>query len=350
MRLAFLDKLQAVTPGVTNSLQVPGSREHPTSSAPAAPRASACMTCVPPRCCPMLLLLQDFCSLALETLKSYKPEIARLEAKNDDLTREVDAHKALTSQSLVRGAPQRLHWAGTHNMRATSRMAPLHGWRARANVRARVRAHAGGPRCRASGAAAAQHQNGGAAQQIRGPHLCAARVEGGPGELRLRACMRMCPVRPHMQLQDASKEGTSSTRRCFACSGPCTRALHACAASAWHACTAAAPPHLAPQAARIENVAKESRTRSDQLVQKFQMIEDQHQAHARVRARTRAARSTAARHARTPGPLVHCPALQRLRLGRPRALGDVQHTAARAACDAPTRSLGATRPSRVRQR
>ncbi|KAF5839208.1 hypothetical protein DUNSADRAFT_1344 [Dunaliella salina] len=44
--------------------------------------------------------LQDFCSLALESLKSYKPEIKQLEHKNSIVVRDVNEHKAFTRQAL----------------------------------------------------------------------------------------------------------------------------------------------------------------------------------------------------------------------------------------------------------
>jgi len=45
--------------------------------------------------------LQDFCSLALDALKSYKPEIKRLEHKNDGVQEDLSQHKALMRQALV---------------------------------------------------------------------------------------------------------------------------------------------------------------------------------------------------------------------------------------------------------
>jgi|AntDeeMinimDraft_4_1070355.scaffolds.fasta_scaffold45869_1 hypothetical protein len=47
---------------------------------------------------------QDFCSLALESLKSYKPEIQRLEEKSGAVAEDVNQHKAFTRQALVRDA------------------------------------------------------------------------------------------------------------------------------------------------------------------------------------------------------------------------------------------------------
>uniref|UniRef100_A0A6S8KGD7 Uncharacterized protein n=2 Tax=Dunaliella tertiolecta TaxID=3047 RepID=A0A6S8KGD7_DUNTE len=44
--------------------------------------------------------LQDFCSLALESLKSYKPEIKRLEQKNSNVVEDINEHKAFTRQAL----------------------------------------------------------------------------------------------------------------------------------------------------------------------------------------------------------------------------------------------------------
>eukprot|EP00983_Pelagomonas_calceolata_P100754 1158607-Pelagomonas_calceolata.AAC.4 len=84
-----LAKLSVLTPGVTSSLQVwEMDFSHIRIPKPQPEQQTAATWST------------DFCSLALESLKSYKPEIKRLEQKNSNVVEDINEHKAFTRQAL----------------------------------------------------------------------------------------------------------------------------------------------------------------------------------------------------------------------------------------------------------